>query len=141
MSCTFMVYGEPKGKPSARAVVRNGRAGTYTPSTAGEWMQAVVLAARDAGLGVAPIDGALAVAIDVYMPRPKSLMRKKDPEHEIVCRTKPDADNLAKAILDALTTAGVWIDDAQVVELHVHKWYVAKGMRPGASISLDERVA
>lgn len=35
---------------------------------------------------------------------------------------RPDADNLVKSILDALTRAGVWEDDAQVWDLRVRKW-------------------
>ncbi|NCA12937.1 MAG: RusA family crossover junction endodeoxyribonuclease, partial [Proteobacteria bacterium] len=37
---------------------------------------------------------------------------------------KPDADNCAKAVMDALTQLGAfWRDDAQVVELRVWKDY------------------
>ena len=35
--------------------------------------------------------------------------------------TKPDADNLAKAVLDALTDLGFWGDDSQIVVLHISK--------------------
>ena len=40
---------------------------------------------------------------------------------------KPDADNLVKSLLDSMTRAGVWDDDAQVCDLRVRKW---RGMRP-----------
>lgn len=36
---------------------------------------------------------------------------------------RPDADKLARACLDALTDAGVWADDGQVVDLRAHKFY------------------
>lgn len=35
---------------------------------------------------------------------------------------RPDADNLVKSILDAMTRACVWVDDAQVFSLRVDKW-------------------
>jgi Holliday junction resolvase RusA-like endonuclease len=34
-----------------------------------------------------------------------------------------DIDKLARAILDALQNAGVYVDDAQVVDLHAHTYY------------------
>ncbi len=34
---------------------------------------------------------------------------------------KPDVDNLSKAVMDAITMAGVWSDDAQVVSLMANK--------------------
>ena len=38
-----------------------------------------------------------------------------------------DVDNLAKATLDALTHAGIWADDSQVVSLCITKRDVVKG--------------
>ena len=40
-----------------------------------------------------------------------------------------DIDNHVKAILDALTAAGVWLDDSQVDELHVYRRDQVKGGR------------
>ena len=37
----------------------------------------------------------------------------------------PDVDNYMKALLDALNQAGVWYDDAQVVDLRARKWWGA----------------
>lgn len=45
-----------------------------------------------------PLSGRLAVAIRFYEPD----------------RRKRDLDNLPKAVLDALTHAGLWVDDAQI---------------------------
>ena len=45
-----------------------------------------------------PLSGRLAVALRFYEPN----------------RLKRDLDNLPKAILDALTHAGLWIDDSQI---------------------------
>ena len=50
----------------------------------------------------------------------------------------PDVDKLQRATLDALTAAGVWKDDAQVVEITARKVYVSAGIDaldvPGAVI-------
>ena len=44
---------------------------------------------------------------------------------------RPNLDKLARGVLDALGEAGVWRDDAQVVELGVRKEY---GERAGAMV-------
>ncbi len=48
---------------------------------------------------------------------------------------KPDADKLVRATLDALTTAGAWCDDSQVMPL-AFKAYVPPGEATGAWIAL-----
>lgn len=37
--------------------------------------------------------------------------------------TRPDCDNYAKELIDAMTGLGFWGDDAQVVDLHIVKRY------------------
>ena len=60
-----------------------------------------------------------------YLPRPKSHFTKRGvrlsaPWWPV---TKPDLDKLTRALLDALTDAGIWRDDSQAVELHAEKIY------------------
>lgn len=38
-----------------------------------------------------------------------------------------DLDNHMKALLDALTIAGLWDDDRQIIQLHIYKGEVCKG--------------
>ena len=40
--------------------------------------------------------------------------------------TRPDCDNYVKELKDAMTDAGFWLDDAQVVDLRVVKTYAEK---------------
>ena len=42
-------------------------------------------------------------------------------------RRKQDIDNRAKSLQDALTLAGVWLDDEQIDELHLVRKEVIKG--------------
>jgi Holliday junction resolvase RusA-like endonuclease len=50
---------------------------------------------------------------------------------------KPDIDNLEKAVLDALTKAGAWQDDAYVASIHSIKRYARPGEKPGVRIALE----
>ena len=42
--------------------------------------------------------------------------------------TRPDLDNLAKMVLDGLTTIGAWQDDSQVWQLSIMKRWAREGM-------------
>lgn len=48
--------------------------------------------------------------------------------------TKPDTDNLQKALLDSMTKLGFWKDDAQVASLIVEKFWAAV---PGIFVSIS----
>jgi len=73
-------------------------------------------------------DGPVCVRIDIYRALPASRPRRVDAEADTF---KPDADNVAKAVLDGLNGAA-YDDDAQVVELHVIKH--PRTRKPGDSI-------
>lgn len=75
------------------------------------------------------VDSAVRVRLVFVMSRPKShfrtgrnahLLRESAPEYPT---GKPDVDKLARALLDAIGSAGVWKDDAQVIDLHATKRY------------------
>lgn len=51
--------------------------------------------------------------------------------------TRPDTDNMVKILKDELTHAGVWNDDAQVVEENVKKMWVPRA-DAGTSILIEE---
>ena len=63
-------------------------------------------------------------------------MRKKDPEGRIPHTAKPDADNVVKAVMDALTQIGMWRDDALICEQQVTKDYASKSGSTGAVIQI-----
>ena len=66
-------------------------------------------------------ESAVSVSICYYFERPKSV--KKNAIYKI---TRPDLDNLAKALLDVMTKLGFWVDDSLIAKLHLTKKY-AKG--------------
>ena len=139
MNLIFVVQGEPKAQPRAKACSRGGFVRMYTPTTAKAWKALVTAGAQSAdGFPKTPCLAPIACSMSFFMARPKRLLRKKDPEEPLPCPKKPDLDNLVKAVYDALTTAGVWKDDAQVVRSDACKMYCAKGDEPEAIIQVSE---
>lgn len=136
MIITFFAQGEPKGQPR-RAFAHGGKARVYDPGTAEGWKSCVAVAARG-HLPEAPITGALSLQLSFHMPRPKSHHRKNGdlklaaPDFHV---GKPDADNLVKAVMDALSVLGMWVDDNQVCDLNITKRY-ALASRPGCRITI-----
>lgn len=144
----FRVLGIPKAQPRARAFARKmgGKfvARVYDAGTAESW-KSMVVTCGNAVRPQVPLEGPLRVDITFLMPRPARLRKKKSPPGRIWFASKPDRDNLDKAVLDAMTQTGWWIDDAQVVSGMVQKVYCAVDEAPGAIIAvrqlLDSEVA
>lgn len=83
----------------------------------------IVVATREVWSG-APLDEPCFLFIHIWSARPQRLMRKRDRSGLPVPATgKPDLDNVAKLVMDALTRAGVWVDDTRVCRLEVERWY------------------
>ena len=81
-------------------------------------------------------DKPVSVRIEAYFPVPKSFSNKRAGKAlagEIAPTKKPDADNIAKIICDALNGVA-YMDDTQVIELTVVKKY-AKEPKVKVSIS------
>jgi crossover junction endodeoxyribonuclease RusA len=55
-------------------------------------------------------------------------------------RRRRDLDNLQKAAFDALTKAGFWLDDSQVIDYRVVKMPVVKGGKLELTITELETV-
>ena len=94
------------------------------------WRESIRAAALAAmGDDWTPITGPVTVDLTFLLPRPKGhfgtgrnagKLRDSAPTHHT---TKPDLDKLIRAVLDALTSAGVWGDDSQVWGLAAAKGY------------------
>lgn len=122
------VHGLPKGQPrtKSRALrLPGGRIVTrhYTPASGADWREDVRAAV--ARLAPVTLTGPVDVAAVFYLPRPKSHFRKNGlrPDVPRYLTGKPDLDNAAKLVLDAMTSIGCWLDDAQVARLEVAKVY------------------
>jgi Holliday junction resolvase RusA-like endonuclease len=133
------VIGLPKGQPRPRAFAFHGKARVFDPGTAEGWKNQIAIAFKEtAPADFTPFMGPVRLNIIFMFPRPKSHFCKAGlkPNAPALFTSKPDADNAAKAVMDALTTLGTWKDDAQVCNLHVTKQY-ASG-QPGATIGISE---
>lgn len=134
------VDGMPKGQPRVKAFVRGKHAGVYTPDTADNWKNCIMLAAKPYRPSE-PLDCALRISADVFFQRPAYMSKKKFPDAPIEHLAKPDRDNLDKSILDSLKNLGFMKDDSQVCGGgEVRKFYCAKTgpfCRPGAVITIE----
>lgn len=137
------VIGLPRPQPRPRAFVRKGkdgtfRAATYEAGTAEAWKSDIASAFKD--LAGARISHPIDLRIRFYMPRPKSHFKKDGSfSSEAFCAhlKTPDLDNLEKAVMDALTHIGVWVDDSYVVEKHTYKDWQKHGEPAGAYITIQ----
>lgn len=86
-----------------------------------------------------PVRVSIAAARDV-----RSDLRKRDGDDQPDTST-PDADNIAKSVLDALNPdkddpeghPGAWADDAQVDELHIYKLRRERGAEPRTVVTIE----
>jgi len=118
MHARFVVVGRPVAQPRPRVYV------THTVSDSPQsrrWKETVASAASAFGRG--PVGASIPVRVDLVfaLPRPQRLRRRSSPRGPIPHPTKPDIDNLAKAVLDGLYP--VIADDAQIVSLTATKVY------------------
>lgn len=121
MAVTFTIAGEPVPQPRPRVSTRGGFARAYVPKEhpVHAYRQSLSAAARAAGLG--ETGGPLNVVIDAVFARPKSHLTKTGVKPTAPRLPRPDVDNLAKAVLDALQD--VIGDDTLVARLVVEKSY------------------
>ncbi|MFE4469515.1 RusA family crossover junction endodeoxyribonuclease [Leifsonia sp. NPDC056824] len=92
------------------------------------WRQKVAQVALHAASHVSAREVPVAVHAVFTFERPKTVKR----EYPTV---KPDLDKLIRSVFDAITDAGLWADDCQVVDMRVTKQY---GERPGVQVRVGE---
>lgn len=117
----FTIPGKPYGKGRPR-FTRSGH--VYTPEKTADYEKLVKLSYQQAAHGQM-LTGSIGVTMFAVFTPPKSDSKKvkeKKVSGEVTPTVKPDCDNIAKTILDALNGLA-YKDDSQVVDLHVYKAY------------------
>lgn len=106
----IIAYGIPAPQGSKRHVGR----GIMVESSKKlrPWRQDVKAAAEAVRGNREPLDAPLLVAMVFTMPKPKSAPKNR----QTWPMRMPDLSKLARSTEDALTAAGIWSDDARVVE-------------------------
>lgn len=133
---TFQIPGEPFGKQRPKFSTAGGFARSYTPKETVSYENLVKMEyERQCGGKMAPGDEEVLAVINAFFSIPKSVSKKKRAdmlEGKIRPTKRPDCDNIAKIILDALNGMA-YRDDAQVVSAVVGKHY---GETPHVEVQL-----
>lgn len=123
MTCDFEIEGKPVGKGRPRFKRVGNFVQTYTPANTAEYERLVKLRFQNAGGAIT--DKPVKIEIVACFAPPKSARKKDKIEmlaNRILPTKKPDCDNIAKIVLDALNKIA-YKDDSQVIELSVKKLY------------------
>jgi len=140
-----VITGQPCGKARHRTrfVQPKGRPGFVSsyvdpkdPNVSWERFASAVFSEAWGGrlpLGRVP----LRLTVEAVATRPKGL-KKSAGQGRLWRLAKPDGDNVLKAIADALTSIGIWNDDAQVARCIMEKVYAMPGTASRAEIRIQE---
>lgn len=112
----FVVFGSP-GPQGSKKFVGTTKAGrglmVESSKKVKPWRMDVKAQAEIAAASLgAPLDGPLAVSMVFTLPKPKSAPKTR----KTWADKKPDLSKLARSTEDAISDAGLWADDARVVE-------------------------
>jgi len=116
-------------EPVAKGRPRLSKYGAYTPEKTrkAELNIKIFLQIKKAPLFESPV----ALELLFKMKRPKSVSKKKRPEHTV----KPDLSNLIKLVEDAANRI-LYNDDSQILEIKARKEYAEEGEAPGTFLKI-----
>lgn len=138
MTLSFVAYGVPQPKGSARAFVPKGwkRPIVTSDNPKNKGWQQIIAEAAGSAMQRTPafrlITTSAVLSVTFYLPRPKAIRDKVVPHTK-----KPDLDKLVRSCKDAMSKVA-WLDDALVVDIRARKFYTAPGVPPRAEISISE---
>lgn len=137
MIISFSIDGvTPVGQGRPGVVMWKGFPRFYDPRTSAKWKKVVAQHAKIIMKGRKPFDGPISVDINFRFNAPKKFKKaeRERMEKEMVLHTsKPDIDNLVKAVFDGMN--GIcFVDDTQVYRVSSIKLYA---IRPGVDIIIE----
>jgi Holliday junction resolvase RusA-like endonuclease len=134
---TFTIDGPPHGKGRPRFRRFGNFVSTYTDAKTKSYETLVKEAATKAMGSSPPLDGPVRLDCIVRLPVPKSYPKKRSE----ACLNgsewptkKPDWDNVAKSVADAMNDI-VFVDDTQIVIARIVKIYAAEA---GVDVKVTE---
>jgi len=125
---TFTIPGPAVGKQRPKATSRGGFVRMYTPEKTQSYEALVKLVASQAMAGRTMFAGPVRVRLGVLCNIPKSLSKRDRAAAEAGRTrpsTKPDIDNVIKAVFDAMNGI-VFHDDRAVVSVNAWKQYATE---------------
>ncbi len=134
MSCAkkilkFSVLGKPKGQGRPRFSARGHYVHVYDPKDSADEKAVIRLAAQEAvkqqNWEMPSPEMPVAIKIDLFCPIPvgrSQWFKEAAVQDIIVPLAKPDADNVAKMYMDAMSKS-VYCDDKQVFRLAIERHY------------------
>lgn len=129
MTYQFEVPGRPQPKQSVRFA--RGAVRAYQPAKIVNFHALVATFAKQAI--PAPLEGAIHLRLSIVLRTPASWSKKRKSALNYAT-VRPDLDNSSKAFMDGMNGIA-WIDDKQVVDLHVTKAY---GNRDAVVVTVTE---
>lgn len=130
----FDVPGRPQGKARARTVHKSSKTMSFTPDNTVLYENLIKTCYMAASKKIYENKEPLRIHITAYFSPPLSTSKKRrsrmlsGAEYPV---KKPDADNIAKVVCDALNGVA-YLDDVQVCDLNVEKKY-----GPTAKVSVE----
>lgn len=128
----IFILGAPRGKQRARS----GQGRHYTPKETVDAERLIAWAAKKAMAGEPLFDGPVGIDIDAVFDYPASWSKRRR-ENTHWKTSKPDVDNIAKLVCDALNGV-VWRDDSQLVLQNSMKSYITDKYAEGLHIEVYE---
>ena len=134
---TFSVPGSPVGKGRPKFARRGAFVTAYTPKQTVSYENLVKIAASEAVGNLPLIEGPVFLTLKISVMPPKSWSKRKTSDALLGLvrpTTKPDWDNIAKAICDSMNEI-VFVDDKQVCDAWVSKHY---SLTPEVRVIVEE---
>ncbi len=127
----FFVKGIPVPQARPRTFLHriSGRYVTMNPKKTEAWKRSVYAQAFQ-HRPRAPLEGPVHLALEFFLMKP----RGEGGRDGAWATQRPDLDNLMKAVMDSLVSAGFFKDDALVVSLEAYKRYA---MDSGCGVMIE----